>query len=259
MHTAERNLSSRTGGAGPHCRSSLGAGMTRFHNRRIIFFVIAVTLFITGMVSLIIGVSLAERHHRWHQARPVNFTVDLSQVGVFSVAFQHTCPVAQGTVLGLEISEGIANYMSYTEVLEPLQCTCRITDADGSQVAQSSRTSAHLWEEGWFYWAFPITQLPALPEGNYTLSFTVTREVQELADVPVRLIARYEIGDAELLLEALAMLLGIALLFVATLIPIITGVRMIVGRNQDKLDSLTDTSTKATFETDSGHKKGEPV
>ncbi|OQC04885.1 MAG: hypothetical protein BWX80_02288 [Candidatus Hydrogenedentes bacterium ADurb.Bin101] len=223
--------------------SESGAKMTRFHKRRTVFFMIAMALFLTGMASLITGVNLAERHHRWRQASPVNFAVDLSQVGVFSGAFHHTCPVAQGTVLGLEISEGIANYMSYTEVLEPLQCTCRITDADGNQVAQSSRTPAHLWEEGWFYWAFPIAQLSAHPEGNYTLSFTVTREVQELADVPVRLIARYELGDAELLLEALAMLLGIALLFVATLIPIITGVRMIIGRHKNKLHSLTGIST----------------
>jgi len=231
--------------------------MACFHKRRTISFLIAGALYITGMATLIVGMVLAERYHHWRQASPVNCTVDVSQVGVFSGVFHHTCPVAQGTVLGLEISEGISNYASHTEVLDTLQCTCMITDADGNQVAQSSRIPAHLWEEGWFYWAFPITRLPALPEGNYTLSFTVTREVQELADVPVRLIARYELGDAELLLEVSAMLLGSALLFVATLIPIITGVRMIVGRHKNKLHSLADISMKSTFETDRGRKKGE--
>lgn len=231
--------------------------MTRFYKRRTVFFLIAAALFVTGMAFLIIGVNLSERHHRWRQASPVNFAVDLSQVGVFSGAFHHTCPVAQGMVLGLEISEGIANYMSYTEVLEPLQCTCRTTDADGSPVAHSNRIPAHLWEDGWFYWAFPITQLPALPEGNYTLSFTVTREVQDLADVPVRLIASYDLCDTALLLEALAMLLGGVLLFVATLIPFIIGVCMIVGRNTNKSQSFTDSARKAAFENDSGHNKGE--
>jgi len=231
--------------------------MTRFYNRRTVFFMIAAALFITGMASLIIGVNLAERHHRWRQASPINFAVDLSQAGMFSGAFQHTCPIAQGTVLGLQISDGIANYVSHTEVLEPLQCTCRITDSDGSQVAQSRRISAHQWKEGWFYWAFPIARLPALPEGYYTLYFNVTQGVRELAGVPVRLIARYELGGAELLPETLAMLLGGTLVFVATLIPIIIGVRIMVERNKDKSQSLPDTSRKSLLDNISGRKKGE--
>ncbi len=233
-HTTERNPPSRT-----------------------ISFLIAGALFITGMASLIIGVNLAERHHRWRQASPINFAVDLSQAGMFSGAFQHTCPIAQGTVLGLEISDGIANHVSYTEMLNTLQCTCRITDAVGNQVAQSRRIPAHHWEEGWFYWAFPMARLPALPEGHYTLYFNVTQGVRELAGVPVRLIARYELGGAELLPETLAMLLGGTLVFVATLIPIIIGVRMIVERNKDKSQSLPDTSRKSPLENISGRKKGE--
>ena len=179
-------------------------------------FIIAVLLAAAGVYLVVMANVMRLEFLEWIDAKPVDFAVDVSQPGEFSAPFHQTCSISHGEVLCLAVPEEILAEGSPQALLSPLRFESVIRDEQGNVVVQAEFDGEVPWGgEHLFDGAIPLVRFRPFAKGDYILDFRITQGAPELAGVPARLMARYELCGMEMMPAFLALVGGVGAFLLA--------------------------------------------
>ena len=182
---------------------------------RTIASVVAAALVVVGVYSLVEARRFRKEFDRQSGTRPFDFSVDLSQPGVYTREFEQTWRSSHFQVIELHIPTDAVTGVPPSELLGALDGQWRITDSDGAVVVDDEFSASSTWQDGPGQQVTHVASFRPFDIGTYTFELTVVTGAPKLVGVEQRVVCQYQPCGLELAPALLARIVGIAALVIA--------------------------------------------
>jgi hypothetical protein len=163
------------------------------------------------------AVWMTAEFHQALDARPMETTIDLSQLGETTVPFRQTCDISHAEALYLECDLADASQQNAEELLKDLSASIIIHDSDGKEIARAdiNNRTAHYSDS-----TIILTRFAPFRNGDYIATIRIESGAPALANKQQTIYAKYQLCG----LEQMPAILAAAFAFAAGLIGLVTAV-----------------------------------
>lgn len=139
--------------------------------------------------------------HEWLDARPMECALDLSQPGETNVPFQQTCSIAHGEAVLLDCEWDDGHQPNAAELLQGLQGSIVIKDADGTAIesVEINGAAAQFWDG-----KILLARFVPFRNGDYVATIRVDAGAAALAHHQQMVYVKYQLCGLEQMPAAIA-------------------------------------------------------
>ncbi|MGD9125970.1 MAG: hypothetical protein PVH19_01220 [Planctomycetia bacterium] len=168
---------------------------------RIVMTAIAVVFIVFAVICFLAIRTVALEYREREKTRTIEgMDVDFSKPGEYTGTFHQTHPNTCGeSNLFLEVPEGTFDDESAWAALRSFEFQCVVKNTDGQKVFDWTADLSYYTKEDFEKRPLKLFSFrgSGIPEGEHTITITVTKEVPLLAGVPQHLYAVYEVCGCE--------------------------------------------------------------